>query len=53
MSEDKSKGTEGVGGGDKHRAGLQRGSPVGTSHLDLEELLSPVSQEWEARKSTQ
>lgn len=52
MSEDKSKGTEGVGGGDKHRARLQRGSPVGTSHLDLE-LLSPVSQEWEARKSTQ
>lgn len=26
---------------------------LGASHLDLEELLSPVSQEWEGRKSTQ
>lgn len=53
MSQDKSKGTEGVGGGDKYRAGQKRGIPVGASHLDLEELLSPVSQEWEGRKSTQ
>lgn len=37
----------------KYSAGHKRGVSVGVSHLDPEELLSPVRQEWEGRESTQ
>lgn len=53
MTQDKNKCVQGVGSRDKYRVGQKRGVTVGASHLDLEELLSPVSQEWEGRKSTQ